>query len=149
MSELRELYQELIIDHGRHPRNFGDLEKSNFEKEGFNPVCGDRLTVYLLLDKSKIIDLSFKGTGCAISVASASLMTEVLKGKTLEEAEVIFQYFHQLVTGKAEELDEEKLGKLLVLSGVAAFPSRVKCATLAWHTVMAALHQEQGVVSTE
>jgi nitrogen fixation NifU-like protein len=146
MSDLRELYQELIIDHGRHPRNCRCMENADLSKEGFNPLCGDRLTLYLKLDQQKIMDVSFEGSGCAISVSSASLMTEALKGKTIEEAKKIFSAFHLMVTSGAEG---STLGKLSVLKGVCEYPSRVKCATLAWHTMMAALEQQSGSVSTE
>lgn len=146
MSDLRELYQELIIDHGRHPRNCRCMENADLSKEGFNPLCGDRLTLYLKLDQQKIMDVSFEGSGCAISVSSASLMTEALKGKTITEAKKIFSAFHLMVTSGAEG---SALGKLSVLKGVCEYPSRVKCATLAWHTMMAALEQQSGSVSTE
>jgi len=149
MSALRELYQEVIIDHSRHPRNFGQLPQANLQKEGFNPLCGDRLTVYIDEKNAVVTDLQFEGCGCAISVASASLMTEAVKGKTRLEVERIFQDFHQLVTqGHNTEL-ETKLGKLAVLAGVAEFPARVKCATLAWHTLNAALIGDVAPVSTE
>ncbi|HVV68058.1 MAG TPA: SUF system NifU family Fe-S cluster assembly protein [Gammaproteobacteria bacterium] len=141
MSELHELYQEVIIDHGRRPRNFGVTSTANCVLEGFNPLCGDRLTVYLTEDKGVVTDATFQGTGCAISMASASLMTEAIKGKTLDEVQRIFQRFHQLVTG-GETAEVEQLGKLSVLAGVAAYPARVKCATLAWHTMMSALRHE-------
>ncbi|MCW8331433.1 SUF system NifU family Fe-S cluster assembly protein [Photobacterium sp. SDRW27] len=151
-EELRELYQELIIDHGRHPRNFKKLDNPTYCQEGFNPLCGDRLVVYLRVENDCVVDASFEGTGCAISVASASLMTEQIKGKTLEQAERLFKAFHQFVT-EPESLDitMESLGKLTVLGGVREFPSRIKCATLAWHTLKAGLdHQDPSlVVSTE
>jgi nitrogen fixation NifU-like protein len=160
MSDLRELYQDLIIDHGRRPRHFGALEGANRTAEGVNPLCGDRLTVYLKLENSRIQDIRFSGAGCAISVASASLMAEQLKGKTKAEANVLFHKFHRLVTvehsrpndTEREALDrplDGALGKLDVLAGVRAFPSRVKCATLAWHALQAALVNRAHPVSTE
>ena len=150
MSELRELYQQLIIDHGRKPRNFGFLEKANHLKEGYNPLCGDKITVYVLEKEGVIDDIKFEGAGCAISIASASLMTQALKGKSLAEFERFFEDFHRLVTESAQDkLLQEKLGKLAVLAGVSEFPMRVKCATLCWHTLKAALQNEQKRVSTE
>lgn len=146
---LRELYQQVIVDHSKHPRHFGVLENANHIKEGFNPLCGDKLTVYLQEQNGGIEKIQFVGCGCAISVASASLMTEVLTGKSAEEVDTIFNDFHQLITlGHNAEL-EDKLGKLAVLSGVAEFPARVKCATLAWHTLKAALKNDTHSVSTE
>lgn len=149
MSELRNLYQELIIDHGRHPRNFKKLTHANCIKEGFNPLCGDRLTLYLSVENDRVIDASFEGAGCAISMASASLMTEALKGKTVQQAHALFEAFHQAVMGSDSQEALEKLGKLAVLKGVGEFPSRVKCATLSWHTAMAAIDRQEGKVSTE
>lgn len=149
MSDLRALYQELIIDHGRHPRNFKKLPQANCVKEGFNPLCGDRLTLYLQIEDDRIIEASFEGAGCAISMASASLMTQVLKGKSVTEAHALFDIFHQAVTGAAHEDAHEKLGKLAVLQGVREFPARVKCATLSWHTAMAAIDHQEGSISTE
>ncbi len=146
MSELRELYQELIIDHGRKPRNFGKLETANRIKEGFNPLCGDKVTVYLQEKDGVINDVKFEGVGCAISMASASLMTQALKGKTLKEAETLFNNFHKLVIGEPSHID---LGKLQVMEGVSEFPMRVKCASLSWHTLMAAIHNDPNKVSTE
>lgn len=146
MSDLRELYQEMIIDHGRRPRNFHILDNANHCKSGYNPLCGDKLTLYILEKNGVLENLSFNGVGCAISMASASLMTETLKGKTLAEAEKIFSDFHLLVTeGKASN----ELGKLAVLGGVSEFPARVKCATLAWHTMHASLQDDPGSVCTE
>ena len=144
---LRELYQEIIVDHGRKPRNFGKLEEANHCQAGHNPLCGDKLTLYILERNGVIEDLHFEGTGCAISVASASLMTEAVKGKTMAEVEHLFDHFHHLVTEGKEPT--ENLGKLAVFSGVAEFPVRVKCATLAWHTLKAALHNDPHPVSTE
>jgi nitrogen fixation protein NifU and related proteins len=144
---LRELYQEMIIDHGKTPRNFGALANATHHKHGHNPLCGDKLTVYLHTENDVVTDVRFEGTGCAISVASASLMTETLKQKSLTEVNDLFEHFHQLVTtGKDSEVE---MGKLAVFGGVAEFPVRVKCATLAWHTMKAALQQDVVVVSTE
>lgn len=150
MSDLRDLYQELIVDHNRRPRNFGPLEDADRRAEGHNPLCGDRVTVYVKLDGERIADVRFEGAGCAISTASASLMTLAIKGKTVAEAEALFADFHGLVTGHDEQPDAlERLGKLAVLAGVREFPSRVKCATLAWHTLNNGLHGEQAPVTTE
>ena len=153
MSDLRELYQELIIDHSKRPRNFGKLEGANRVANGFNPLCGDKITVYLKMKDGLVEDAKFEGAGCAISTASASLMTERSKGRTSEEAEALFDMFHKLVTGGevTGTADEQKelLGKLRVFSGVSEFPVRVKCATLPWHTFRTALHGEDAVVSTE
>lgn len=144
---LRELYQEIIIDHGKQPRNFGTLENANHVQAGHNPLCGDKLMLYVCEDNGLVKDVCFEGNGCAISVASASLMTEVIKGKSTQEIETLFTAFHDLLTtGQEPSLD---LGKLMALSGVAAFPIRVKCATLAWHTLKAALANENKTVSTE
>jgi nitrogen fixation NifU-like protein len=149
MSDLRELYQALIIDHGRHPRNFHENIEANCVLEGFNPLCGDRLTLYVAEKNGVIEDISFIGEGCAISTASASMMTEALKGKTAAEAQEIFKAFHEMVTEHSDKDFTETLGKLSVLAGVAEFPARVKCATLAWHTVIAALAHQDKPVSTE
>ena len=148
MSDLRDLYQEVIIDHSRRPRNFGKLDQANHRAEGYNPLCGDQLTIYLKIDDSVIRDAGFEGAGCAISTAAASLMTDALKGKTVPEAEAMFAGFHALVTGETTSATAE-LGKLKVLGGVREFPARVKCATLAWHTLNAALHDKSGTVTTE
>ena len=148
MNELRDLYQEVILDHNRRPRNFGALPEANRRAEGHNPLCGDRVTVYLDVAGGRIRDLAFQGSGCAISTASASLMTEALKGRSVEEARQLFQGFHGLVTTGAGEGSEE-LGKLAVFGGVREFPMRVKCATLAWLTLLAALDQKDQPVSTE
>ncbi|WP_075163855.1 Fe-S cluster assembly sulfur transfer protein SufU [Chthonomonas calidirosea] len=150
-ESLRELYQEIILEHNRNPRNFGALEGADFTASGHNPLCGDQVTVYLKMDGDYIKDIRFVGQGCAISKASASLMTTSLKGKTRGEAEAIFEAFHKMVTSD-EDLDEqtmEKLGKLAVFAGVREFPTRVKCASLAWHTLRAALHQSNEIVRTE
>lgn len=149
MSDLRDLYQELILDHNKNPRNFHKLEGANHEAEGFNPLCGDKIHLYLKMDGNKIQDLGFQGSGCAISRASASLMTATLKGKTRKDAEKLFSIFHEMVTGKRVAKEEDELGKLAAFSGVGEFPARVKCATLAWHTLHAALENKQGTVSTE
>jgi nitrogen fixation protein NifU and related proteins len=139
MFDLKDLYQEVIVDHNRSPRNFGKLENPDRTLEGFNPLCGDRLTLYVNMNDKTIDEISFDGSGCAISVASASLMTDAVKGKTTEEAEDIFNNFHQLVTSDAGGQDLEKLGKLAALAGVREYPTRVKCATLCWHTLHSVL----------
>lgn len=150
MSDLRDLYQEVIFDHYRTPRNFYPLSRANRKAEGFNPLCGDRLTLYLKLEDGVIQDASFEGSGCAISTASASLMTEHLKGKTEQEANALFGDFHDLLTQHATAPSlGPGLGKLEVLAGVREFPTRVKCATLAWHTLQAALTNRAEPVSTE
>jgi len=143
MMDLRELYQDIILDHGRHPRNFRKIEQPTHFAHGHNPLCGDRVTVYLSLDGERIADVAFQGRGCAISTAAASLMTEVLKGKTVEEARALFSQFHARVTGgEAATLPEplaEEAERLEPLTGVKAYPARVKCATLSWHALEAAL----------
>ena len=146
--ELRELYQEIIIDHNRNPRNHHVMEDATTQANGYNPLCGDKLTVYLKLDEGLVSDLSFVGCGCAISQASASLMTEALRGKTVEEAHHLFERFHNMLT-RDDEVQLLSLDKLAVLAGVRAYPARVKCATLAWHTLEAALKKEAVLVSTE
>ena len=148
MSDLRELYQDVIFDHYKKPRNCHILDCANHQAEGYNPLCGDQVTVYLKVDNGVITDLSFKGTGCAISTASASLMTEALKGKKVAEVEDLFEDFHQMVTAP-EDAPHPELGKLEVLAGVREFPARVKCATLAWHTLQSALKNQSTKVSTE
>lgn len=154
MSMLQELYQQVIVDHSKHPRNFGKLEDATHVKEGFNPLCGDKLKFYVN-EKNNIIEkIKFEGSGCAISLASASLMSEALTGKNFSEVEQLFNDFHLSVTEmrltqSSKDSLEERLGKLSVLAGVAEFPARVKCATLAWHTLKAALHNEDQPVSTE
>ncbi len=148
MPELRDLYQEVILEHSKAPRNYKALEGANHKAEGYNPLCGDRFTVYLEMDGDKIREIGFQGAGCAISKASASMMTQSVKGKTKAEAEKIFHRFHDLVTGHGHG-DEAELGKLAVFSGVSEFPMRVKCATLAWHTLEAALEGKQEKISTE
>jgi len=150
MSDLRELYQDLIIDHSKRPRNFRVLEAANHTSEGYNPLCGDKVTVFLELEQDRVKNVSFQGSGCAISTSSASVMTESVKGKTLAEVEALFDVFHNLVTGKpANGGTTPELGKLAVFSGVSEFPVRVKCATLAWHTLHAALQDKGEPVSTE
>jgi nitrogen fixation NifU-like protein len=147
MSDLRELYQEVILDHHKKPRNCRKLNDATCHVEGYNPLCGDKITVYLKLEGDVVSDVSFEGSGCAISTASASMMTQVLKGKTRAEAEQLFRGFHDLLT--TEGGSERELGKLAVFSGVREFPLRVKCATLAWHTFRAALLGQDKTVSTE
>ena len=151
MSDLSALYQEVILDHNRRPRNFRVLEDADHESEGFNPLCGDRISVYVKLNGSVVDDVSFQGSGCAISIASASLMTEILKGRKLEEVQALFERFHQLVTGNLDSQDpsEPDLGKLVVFEGVSRYPVRVKCATLTWHALRAAIEKRNEVVSTE
>jgi nitrogen fixation protein NifU and related proteins len=148
MSDLRELYQDVILEHSKAPRNYRELGSANHKAEGYNPLCGDHFTIYLTLEDDKIKDVSFQGSGCAISKASASMMTQSVKGKTKEEAERMFERFHELVTGE-ENGDREALGKLAVFAGVSEFPVRVKCATLAWHTLQAALEGKQENITTE
>ena len=149
MSELSELYQQVILDHNKKPRNFGRLEGASQTADGYNPLCGDQLTVYLQLADERVEAVSFEGSGCAISKASASMMTQAVKGKTLDEAETLFGEFHRMVTG---ELDEEAtpnaLGRLKIFAGVREFPARVKCASLPWHTMHAALAGET-ITTTE
>lgn len=143
-QELRELYQQVILDHNKSPRNFKKVEGANHSAEGYNPLCGDRIDIELKESGGKIEDIGFQGSGCAISKASASLMSTMIKGKSKEEAEIIFQKFHELITGKLEgEISIEELGKLAVFAGVKDFPARVKCASLPWHTLMAAMKNEK------
>ena len=150
MSDLADLYQEVIIDHGRQPRNFGELEGATGTAEGFNPLCGDQLTLYVKLADGRIADIAFQGAGCAISQASASLMTTALKGKSQDEALDLFERVHAMLTeGPNANVQPEELGKLAVLSGVWEFPMRVKCATLAWHTLRSALEPDGARVSPE
>jgi nitrogen fixation NifU-like protein len=149
-TELRELYQQVILDHNKSPRNFKKLENANHIAEGYNPLCGDKINLYLIVEDDIVKDIGFQGSGCAISKASASLMSSIVKGKTKKEVEKLFSKFHDLVTGKLNnEADIEALGKLAVFAGVRDFPARVKCASLAWHTLISALKDEQHVVSTE
>lgn len=151
MSELSDLYQDVILDHNKRPRNFGKLDDANRSADGYNPLCGDQLSVYLRVNDGVIEEISFQGSGCAISKSSASLMTTVLKGKTVAEAERLFQRFHRLVTGSDGGFDEDAtdLGKLAVFAGVREYPARVKCASLAWHTMHAAIEAAGERVSTE
>ncbi|HET9645479.1 MAG TPA: SUF system NifU family Fe-S cluster assembly protein [Burkholderiaceae bacterium] len=149
MPDLRDLYQEVILDHNRKPRNFGRLAGANRSAKGFNPLCGDQLTLYLKLVDGVIVDVRFEGDGCAISTASASLMTEAMKGKTEQEAQALFDAVHALLTTGNGVDAAAPLGKLEVLAGVHEFPVRVKCATLAWHTLLAALHGQTRPVTTE
>jgi nitrogen fixation NifU-like protein len=152
MSELRELYQELILDHTKKPRNFGALPGANRQAEGYNPLCGDRATVFVKLEGDTVADVRFQGAGCSISTASASMMTESVKGKSRADVEALFDRFHRLITSdpsRAESNAAPELGKLAVFSGVCEFPVRVKCASLAWHTLKAALAGEAKPVSTE
>jgi nitrogen fixation NifU-like protein len=151
MSELTDLYQEVILDHNRAPRNFGPLEGADHTADGHNPLCGDELRVYVTLDGDTVTGIQFEGSGCAISKASASLMTEAVQGKSTAEVETMFRAFHDLMTGdpSVREAAGPQLGKLAVFEGVREFPVRVKCATLAWHTLEAALAGEAKVASTE
>ena len=150
MDELRDLYQATILDHNRKPRNFRELESADRRAEGHNPICGDKLVIFLTLDEDRVTDVAFQGAGCAISVASASLMTDYARGKTLAEIELEFERFHQMVTSSPDApVDTQAIGKLAVFSGVREFPMRVKCATLAWHTLRAALHQDNRIARTE
>jgi nitrogen fixation NifU-like protein len=148
MAGLSDLYQELILEHSKNPRNYRRIE-DGVTMEGFNPLCGDHFTVFLKMKDDVIADISFEGAGCAISKSSASVMTQALKGKTRAEAEALFTRFHDLVTGKAESRELQSLGKLAAFAGVSEFPVRVKCATLAWHTMRAALEGKQEPVTTE
>jgi nitrogen fixation NifU-like protein len=148
MPELRDLYQEVILEHSKAPRNYKPLPDADHKAEGYNPLCGDRFTIYLEMDGDKIREIGFQGAGCAISKASASMMTQSVKGKTKAQAEKIFHEFHEMVTGHSHG-GEDSLGKLAVFSGVSEFPVRVKCATLAWHTLEAALEGKQEKISTE
>ena len=149
MPELRDLYQEVILEHSKAPRNYRQLAEASQKAEGFNPLCGDHFTVFLDMDGDSIRDIAFQGSGCAISKASASMMTQALKGKTRADAQKLFDKFHKLVTTGEANGDRNDLGKLAVFSGVSEFPVRVKCATLAWHTLQAALEGKQEPVSTE
>jgi nitrogen fixation NifU-like protein len=150
MDELRDLYQATILDHNRKPRNFRTIDAPDRCANGHNPICGDKLVVFLALDDNRVTDVAFQGIGCAISVASASLMTDYARGKTLDEIELEFERFHQMVTSSLDSpVDTQDLGKLAVFSGVREFPMRVKCATLAWHTLRAALAKDDNVARTE
>jgi nitrogen fixation NifU-like protein len=150
MSDLRDLYQEVILDHNRQPHNFRPMEGANHHAEGFNPLCGDRLSLYLKVEDGVIRDASFEGTGCAISKASASMMTDSVKGKTLDEVRGLFEDFHEMVTRSGgAPAGAERLGKLAVFEGVRQYPARVKCASLAWHTLRSAIDAKDEIVSTE
>ena len=149
MSELSDLYQEVILDHNKNPRNYREIENASHHADGHNPLCGDQLKVYLKMENGLVNDVSFVGSGCAISKASASMMTQAVKGKTKEEAETLFTEFRAMVMGELDiENDENHLGKLKIFAGVLEFPARVKCASLSWHTVHAALNNEE-IASTE
>src|SRR5215210_945918 len=149
MSELSELYQQVILDHNKKPRNFRKLDTANYTAEGYNPLCGDQLTVYLNLEDDLVKDVAFEGSGCAISKAAASMMTQALKGKSKEQAENLFNEFHSMVTSELDqEMQENSLGNLKIFAGVREFPVRVKCATLPWHTMHAALNNKE-IISTE
>jgi nitrogen fixation NifU-like protein len=148
MSELSELYQQVILDHNKKPRNFHRLENANRSAEGHNPLCGDQLSVYLHVEDDQVKEVSFEGSGCAISKASASMMTQAVKGKTKQEAETLFHEFHRMATGDLDEENEPNhLGKLKIFAGVRDFPARVKCATLSWHTMHAALEGEESATT--
>jgi len=151
MADVSELYQQLIVDHSRRPRNYRELRDADLQAEGYNPLCGDRVTLYVKMDGDVIREVAFQGAGCAISTASASLLTEALKGKTKPEAEAVFEAFHKLVTGLSGDggAVASQLGKLAVFKGVCDYPTRVKCATLVWHTLRSALKGEHERVSTE
>jgi nitrogen fixation NifU-like protein len=149
MADLRDIYQEVILEHAKSPRNYRALETPTLKAEGYNPLCGDRCTVYLAMQGEVIEDISFQGSGCAISRASASMMTQSLKSKTVSEAEDLFQKFRRMLTGQSSNGDHSEFGKLEAFAGVSGFPARVKCATLAWHTFEAALHGEREPVTTE
>ena len=150
LTDLHDLYQEVIVDHSRRPRNFKGLEGATGDAEGYNPLCGDRVRIYVKLENDRVRDISFEGSGCAISTASASILTESLKGKSRAEAETLFEKFHQLVTeGDRGGVPAAELGKLAVFSGVSKYPVRVKCATLAWHTLRAAMRGSGEITSTE
>jgi nitrogen fixation protein NifU and related proteins len=149
MSELNDLYQEVILDHNKNPRNFKKLDTANRTADGHNPLCGDQLQLFLEMDGENVKDLAFQGSGCAIFKASASIMTQTIKGKSREDAETIFHEFHKMVTGELDpENDDNSLGKLKIFAGVLEFPARVKCASLSWHTLHAALNNEE-IASTE
>jgi nitrogen fixation protein NifU and related proteins len=149
MSDLRELYQQVILDHNKNPRNYREMPDATSKIEGYNPLCGDHYTIFLKMDGPTISEVSFTGSGCAISKASASVMSSTLKGKSKDEAETLFDTFHRLVTGDASGLNAADLGRLAAFSGVSEFPARVKCATLAWHTLKSALEGKDEKISTE
>lgn len=150
MSELRDLYQQVIVDHSKKPRNFGKISPESHHAEGYNPLCGDQVVIHVNLEGDAVSNLSFEGSGCAISTASASMMTDYLKGKSKSEVKTLFEAFHKMITSPpGTEFDEEQLGKLAVFSGVCEFPSRVKCATLCWHTLQNAIEGKAQLVTTE
>jgi len=149
MSDLRELYQQVILDHNKSPRNFKKLESANRTAEGYNPLCGDHYTLFVEMDGEVIRDVGFQGSGCAISKASASIMSLTLKGKTKSEAESLFDQFHRMVKGEVDSADAEKMGRMAAFSGVHDFPTRIKCASLAWHTMNSILEGSESVVTTE
>jgi nitrogen fixation NifU-like protein len=149
MSDLRELYQQVILDHHKKPRNFHKLEDANRQAEGHNPLCGDKIILFLKIEQGTIREVGFQGSGCAISTASASMMTEFLKGKTEAEANALFERFHDLVIGKTPVEQQADLGKLAVFAGIKEYPVRIKCAVLCWHTLKAALEQHSETVATE
>ncbi len=149
MADLRDIYQEVILEHAKSPRNYRALATPTLKAEGYNPLCGDRCTVYLAMQGEVIEDIAFQGSGCAISRASASMMTQSLKGKTISEADALYQSFHRMVTGQGANGNHPESGKLAAFAGVSGFPARVKCATLAWHTFEAALHGDREPVTTE
>lgn len=149
MSGLNELYQEILLEHNSKPRNFRQVEEANQTAEGYNPLCGDQITLYLKVQDGLIADVGFQGTGCAISRASASMMTQSIKGQSIERAEEIFEAFHQMITEPGADLDYDTLGDLETLAGVKEYPTRIKCAILAWHTMRTALHGDADTVTTE
>ena len=149
MDELRELYQQVILDHNKHPKNFKSLEGATHTSEGYNPLCGDRVNIFLQVEGDRIDDIGFQGSGCAISKASASVMTTLIKDKTIEEAKTLFKQFQDVITGKSPEQDLSEVGKMAVFAGVREFPVRVKCAALAWHTLMEAFEQSDRLAKTE
>lgn len=150
LDSIRDLYQEVVFDHNRNPRNFRVMDDANRTIEGYNPLCGDRITLYVRVSEAGMIeDVSFQGAGCAISTASASIMTEIVRGQSEQEAEQLFELFHRITTGQDESVDLEAIGKLAVLAGVRAYPARVKCATLPWHSLQSALQNTGDTVSTE
>ena len=149
VSNLEALYQEVILDHNRKPRNFREIENADRHVEGRNPLCGDQVTVYVKLEGDRVTDVSFKGVGCAVSKSSASIMTQTVKGKTVAETRQLFDRFHAMITGKMSDAEREQMGSLAALGGVSKFPLRVKCASLAWHALKSALDDGGAVVSTE
>ena len=149
MSDLRELYQQVILDHNKNPRNFHEMDDATSKVDGYNPLCGDHYTIFVKVDGDTVAEVSFTGSGCAISKASASVMSATLKGKSKREVESLFETFHRLVTGDASGLSAADLGRLAAFSGVSEFPARVKCATLAWHTLRSALEGKEEKVTTE